>query len=689
MGILVSLILSSSLSNSEPTEGDPATIVVPDDFPTIQEAINNAADGDTVFVKSGTYYEHVIINKTLSLTGENCTTTIIDGNWTGVVINVTRSGINVSGLTVRRSGSIYWENAGIYLDNAEDCSINGSILTENPFAGLELANSRRCVVSGNTILNNSGVGITMVGGGFNDLSQNNIMENGWSAVTLNDEAHNNTISGNNMTSNNLAVIGHCINLYRSSNNSIQKNNIAGDDNGIRLEYWSNCNTIAENRFTDNTETGVSVEAYSDNNTFSGNLISGSRFGFMVRSSRYTEIFNNTITHNYGSDWDAGIRLESAAYTRIHSNEITDNWRGILLYTASPNVSIAGNNLTNNRYAVRVASGGSSHLNVSGNLIVNNSGYGVGVTGFGSSSNYAVISKNTITSNGDGIAFGQGSNYNTVYRNNISENAVGFYIEYSTQNLIYNNNVVNNTQQVHVATGSSNAWNSNYASGGNFWSDCTGPDCRSGPSQNLTGCDGFGDTPHVLNTSNVDNYPFMKPIPWDASDIGITCLGKVGSQGVSTMKTVVGEDTTVHFSVFIMNYGSATETFNVTAYANSTWLGSQTGLTITSKSCAIANFTWDTSAFEEGSYAISVQITAVPGETDTNDNSFDCAVAIGVVGDVDYNGIVNMLDIYNVALSFGALVGQASYVSNCDIDDNGIINMLDLWIAATHFGQSAR
>ncbi|MCK5631862.1 right-handed parallel beta-helix repeat-containing protein, partial [Candidatus Bathyarchaeota archaeon] len=357
-----------------------ATITVPDDYPTIQEAINNAADGDTVFVKAGTYYEHVVVNKTVSLLGENSKTTVVDGNWTGVVINVTQSNVFISSLTVQRSGSVYWENAGIFLDNVENCTLKENILTENSFAGLELNHSHRCIVSENNISDNSGVGITVVSGSFNNLSRNSIAENGWSALTLNDETYNNTISENNMTSNNLAGTGHCINLYRSSNNSIQKNNITGDDNGIRLEYWSQHNTIAENNITSNTLTGVLVETYSDNNTISGNVISGSISGVVISSSRYVEIFSNTIAHNYGGDWDAGIRLDSAGYSIIYSNLITDNWRGILLYTTSPHVSIYSNNITYNEFAVRVASGGSNYLNVTDNIVMNNRGYGVGLTG---------------------------------------------------------------------------------------------------------------------------------------------------------------------------------------------------------------------------------------------------------------------------------------------------------------------
>ena len=54
------------------------TIVVPDDYPTITEAIGNATNGDTILVRSGTYKEHsLVITKSLSLIGENAESTII------------------------------------------------------------------------------------------------------------------------------------------------------------------------------------------------------------------------------------------------------------------------------------------------------------------------------------------------------------------------------------------------------------------------------------------------------------------------------------------------------------------------------------------------------------------------------------------------------------------------------------
>jgi len=61
-------------------------------------------------------------------------------------------------------------------------------------------------------------------------------------------------------------------------------------------------------------------------------------------------------------------------------------------------------------------------------------------------------------------------------------------------------------------GRGGTWDNGYPSGGNFWSDYTGVDYCSGPSQNICPSpDGTGDTPYTLIGSRaVDNYPLIKP-----------------------------------------------------------------------------------------------------------------------------------------------------------------------------------
>ncbi|MGD2065858.1 MAG: hypothetical protein PVI43_01645, partial [Candidatus Bathyarchaeota archaeon] len=72
-------------------------LVVPDDYPTIQQAVDSASDGDTVFVKNGQYNETVTIAKSLLLLGEDKQSTIIDANSVGPDLLILHDNVNVTG----------------------------------------------------------------------------------------------------------------------------------------------------------------------------------------------------------------------------------------------------------------------------------------------------------------------------------------------------------------------------------------------------------------------------------------------------------------------------------------------------------------------------------------------------------------------------------------------------------------
>jgi len=70
-------------------------------------------------------------------------------------------------------------------------------------------------------------------------------------------------------------------------------------------------------------------------------------------------------------------------------------------------------------------------------------------------------------------------------------------------------LINNYFQVDIGyLDSMNTWDKGYPSGGNYWSDYNGTDLYSGPYQNVTGSDGIGDTPYVIDSSDIDHYPLM-------------------------------------------------------------------------------------------------------------------------------------------------------------------------------------
>ena len=73
------------------------TIVVPDNYPTIQAAIDNASEGDTIFVKKGVYVENPVVNKSVSLVGEDRDATVIDVT---AGLKVESNNVTITGFTI-------------------------------------------------------------------------------------------------------------------------------------------------------------------------------------------------------------------------------------------------------------------------------------------------------------------------------------------------------------------------------------------------------------------------------------------------------------------------------------------------------------------------------------------------------------------------------------------------------------
>jgi len=151
------------------------------------------------------------------------------------------------------------------------------------------------------------------------------------------------------------------------------------------------------------------------------------------------------------------------------------------------------------------------------------------------------------------------------------------------------------------------------------------------------------------------------------------------------QTIIGQGYCTSINVTVKDYGPYGENFNIAVQANLSNIQTK-AIALCSGASFSLIFTWNTSNWAKGHYAMRVVADTVPGEIEIYDNTLtDGMVYVGVPGDVDSNHVVNMLDLYNVALHFGASFGNPNYAANCDIDDNGIINMLDLYISATHYG----
>ena len=97
----------------------------------IQDGIDNAYDGYTVFVKNGLYHENIIINKTINLDGENNEDTIIDGNGVGHVIEISVPNVKISGFTIQNSGNKPFNSGIKTLSLDSNITIINNIVQDN------------------------------------------------------------------------------------------------------------------------------------------------------------------------------------------------------------------------------------------------------------------------------------------------------------------------------------------------------------------------------------------------------------------------------------------------------------------------------------------------------------------------------------------------------------------------------
>jgi parallel beta-helix repeat protein len=151
-------------------------------YSKIQDAIDNASDGDTVFVydDSSPYYEHILINKSISLIGEDLDTTIIDGGRNGTIVRIASVDVNISNLTIQNG------DAGIscgFLSGSN--TLQNTIISDNN-CGIYLEGSSYNVIKDNIISKNYiGIYLTDMQGPFgsvfrttgNEISGNNFLYN--------------------------------------------------------------------------------------------------------------------------------------------------------------------------------------------------------------------------------------------------------------------------------------------------------------------------------------------------------------------------------------------------------------------------------------------------------------------------------------------------------------------------------
>jgi len=233
-------------------------IYVPDNFPTIQEAVDNAAPGSTIVVRDGFYREGILVDKDdLTIRSEhgpkNTIICYAEGKSEGYVVEIEGKGVTFEGFTLTYDGDVLVHgmmlraahnsiirsniiktehvniNTAIILETCLGVVIENNTLRET-YHGIMLSRSDNCKIVGNLIIDMYGDGIrTEAHNSFNLIEGNDISSLGGYGIDLG-SAWDTTIVGNVITGCQKAGIN-----VASPTNTIYLNNFIANNKHIEIQ----------------------------------------------------------------------------------------------------------------------------------------------------------------------------------------------------------------------------------------------------------------------------------------------------------------------------------------------------------------------------------------------------------------------------------------------------------------------
>ncbi|UCD14002.1 MAG: right-handed parallel beta-helix repeat-containing protein [Thermoplasmatales archaeon] len=261
----------------------------------IYDAVENANAGDVIYVFSGIYYENVIVDKSLSIIGENKSNSIIDGMYKEFVIHSIEDYVSINNFTIRNSGG-YMHNAGIKVES------KNNLIT-------------------NCIFYRTKTGIYVNNTGYNEITNCIFYTNG-------EGIYLKSSRGSKISNCYFAHNGLGLNL--ESSDAIEINGCYANTNGIAF-YFNNSSNVE-----------VLQCAVYNNNDNQG--------GFFIDHSRDIRVVNCNINHN-----GVGIKLANCSSIFISNCSLFWNTHfAIIIYKNSEDIKVENSEIVQNlRFGVYI------------------------------------------------------------------------------------------------------------------------------------------------------------------------------------------------------------------------------------------------------------------------------------------------------------------------------------------------
>jgi parallel beta-helix repeat protein len=326
----------------------------PNNYTKIQDAINDSNSGDTVYVfdDSSPYSENIVVNKSISLIGEDMNTTILqDRTGEKAVVTLVADGVTFADFFIQQYSSSNMNGIDVYSINN---TIRENIIYSRAYKGISINSLYTTVVYNRIISAWDGI---YVSGLYNNISYN-FVTNTTNGLYLSD-AYYNMILGNNCTDN----YANGIWMGGAYHNTIMYNILDKSTHYAGLTAWLCYNNLIKwNTFSDNENKGLQILNGGNNtivqNNFKNNSVSADfqrspRIEIITlllfrilqitshnKTFRYTMLSNNTWDENY---WDDQSSIPYVIHGRInilprlasHLERLLRNW-DVIIALASEN-----------------------------------------------------------------------------------------------------------------------------------------------------------------------------------------------------------------------------------------------------------------------------------------------------------------------------------------------------------------
>lgn len=664
----------------------------------IQEALDEASDGDTIIAHAGTYYEsQIIVDKSLKVLGSGADTTVIDGgnvalsNVGLVRITANTGNVTFSGFTVKNAGPagtvrvvIYAasgtagptytiSNNKIYGTNTDDPDDYG-FYSHGGKERLILTNNLITQTGSNPILLEQHTGETEVSynildEGFYGSTVYFSMTYGGLNITTPQKVHHNTIDvgtgfhtgsdyyGGGITFNSASHYGTGNGTYTSvqiTDNEII--NMKGYRRGISLQ----------NDASGDGSGGEIRSPIIERNIITGIVGETENIGIRL-TGLVTDatVSDNNITCTY-----LGVFIENDTDAQIHNNRIIDFMRGGIVTRGANNIFIEGNTISTTLHdeapnGIDIGTYSGTSGTVEGNEIS-------GCSWNGFTGDYEA------SWSGSGILVIESGDSLEIMGNIVHDCDVGMDIESESMNITGNgvhnniygfvfwnakpkvnyNDIYSNTQYGVYRTTMGNltgALDARY----NWWGNVTGP--YHGTSWMYMGSP-YG--PHYGLGDNVTDYVLY--YPWLSTSSGPPVQPPTANFTWSPQMPRATESVTFNASSSTPNGGT------IVTY---TWDFGDGNITSTSNPVVTHVYA------NPNRYNVTLTVLDSEGLTD----SITKKVKITHIADLNLDGKVNILDISIVAKAFGTKPGDPRWNQIADVTRDGKVNIIDVSVVAKNFG----